>query len=465
VCSVNDGTLNEAQFDNVSIVIPPQPAVPGPPTATGGDTMIGVTWPAAANASSYVVKRAMSSDGPFTNIATTSATSYLNTGLMNGTTYHYAVSSVNALGESADSAVASATPATLTLASPWNQADVGAVGAAGTGGFANGSFFLQGSGADVWFATDEFHFVYIQLTNDCTITARVPYVQNVQNTSKAGVMIRESLATDSRHALVDVTPTTTFGVEFIRRINPGGSTTAAGHPGVTAPHWVRLTRVDNSFTAYRSADGVTWTQVGAPVNIAMTPNVLVGLAVNSHLNGTLCQAWFDHVSWTPALSPPDAPSWLSATVGDAHAVLTWAAAVNATGYNLKRATTNGGPYTNVAVTTSATTFTDLGLANGTAYYYVVSATNSAGESANSTQISVQPVSTVPLTFSYGLSGTQLQLAWPATHKGWRLEVQTNSLATGLGSNWFPVAGATLTNQMFFPVSTSSPSVFFRLRYP
>jgi hypothetical protein len=256
----------------------------------------------------YNVKRSTASGGPYATIGSVMTTSYLNTGLTNSTTYYYVASSVNALGESGNSAQANATPGTLTLSSPWNQTDVGAVGVAGTGGNANGSFFIQGSGADVWYAADELHSVHINLTNDCSITARVPYVQNVQNTSKAGVMIREALATDSKHAFVDVTPTTTLGVEFIRRICTGGSTTANGSAGVTSPQWVRLTRVGDSFTAFRSVDGVAWIQIGSPVTISMTPNVLVGLAVNSHLDGTLCQAWFDNVSWTPVITPPDAPS-------------------------------------------------------------------------------------------------------------------------------------------------------------
>jgi alpha-D-xyloside xylohydrolase len=162
---------------------------------------------------------------------------------------------------------------------------------------------------------------------------------------------------------------------------------------------------------------------------------------------------------------PATPTGLSATAGDGQVLLSWNSATGATGYNVRRSTANGGPYSVVAANTSATTFTNLGLANGTAYYYVVSATNSAGESANSTQVSAQPVSTAPLTFSYGLSGNQLQLSWPADHRGWRLEAQTNSLATGLGMNWVTVSGAASTNQVFLPISISIPSVFFRLTYP
>ena len=81
------------------------------------------------------------------------------------------------------------------------------------------------------------------------------------------------------------------------------------------------------------------------------------------------------------------------------------------------------------------------------------------------QIAVQPVSTAPLTFSYGINGNQLQLSWPASYTGWRLEMQTNSLATGLGTNWFTVPGSTGTNRVLLPMSPSSLSVFFRLTYP
>ena len=99
------------------------------------------------------------------------------------------------------------------------------------------------------------------------------------------------------------------------------------------------------------------------------------------------------------------------------------------------------------------------------YYYVVSATNAAGESANSSQISVRPVSTAPLTFNYGISGDQLQLSWPADHAGWKLQVQTNSLDAGLGSNWVTLPDSDLTNQFSAPLDTTNGSVFFRLVSP
>ena len=94
----------------------------------------------------------------------------------------------------------------------------------------------------------------------------------------------------------------------------------------------------------------------------------------------------------PGTTIPATPSGLQASPGNAQVSLAWAAGVTATSYNVKRSTTTGGPYTKISSPT-ATNFTDTGLANGTAYFYVVSALNSAGESANSAQASATPANT------------------------------------------------------------------------
>jgi len=74
---------------------------------------------------------------------------------------------------------------------------------------------------------------------------------------------------------------------------------------------------------------------------------------------------------------------LVATAGIEQVALRWMASSNATSYNVKLATTSGGPYTTVANVTT-TNYTDTGLIGRTTYYYVVSAVSSAaGESANS----------------------------------------------------------------------------------
>jgi hypothetical protein len=77
----------------------------------------------------------------------------------------------------------------------------------------------------------------------------------------------------------------------------------------------------------------------------------------------------------------------------------------------------------------------------------------------------QVMATNPTYITVQVTGNNLTLNWPSDHIGWRLQVQTNELAQGLGTNWADVAGSTGTNQMNIPINPASSSVFFRLIYP
>ena len=97
------------------------------------------------------------------------------------------------------------------------------------------------------------------------------------------------------------------------------------------------------------------------------------------------------------------PGNLAATPGNNTAKLTWSAAGGATGYNMKRSLTSGGPYATVG-TSTGTSYMDSTVTNGTTYYYVVSATNGAMESDNSGEASVIPAalpSSISLASSLG----------------------------------------------------------------
>ena len=75
------------------------------------------------------------------------------------------------------------------------------------------------------------------------------------------------------------------------------------------------------------------------------------------------------------------------------------------------------------------------------------------------------VNPTPTNIVAVVSGGQLHLSWPADHTGWRLQVQTNALDTGLSTNWTDVAGSTIVNSMSFPIDTKSPAVFYQMTYP
>jgi hypothetical protein len=87
---------------------------------------------------------------------------------------------------------------------------------------------------------------------------------------------------------------------------------------------------------------------------------------------------------------PATPTGLTVTPGNQQVSLSWTASAGATSYHVKRGAATGGPYTQVAAPT-ANSYVDTTLTNGTAYYYVVSAVNSVGESGNSSEVAGTPV--------------------------------------------------------------------------
>jgi hypothetical protein len=166
-----------------------------------------------------------------------------------------------------------------------------------------------------------------------------------------------------------------------------------------------------------------------------------------------------------ALPAPVAPTNLTATATNLLINLKWNAVGGASSYNLKRGTTSGGPYPAVFSGLTATNYSDAAVTNAVTYYYVVTAL-SGSESTNSLQASATVLpSSAPTNILVQVGGEQLQLSWPQDHLGWHLQIQTNSLNMGLGTNWVNVPNSTTTNQIFIPINPTNGSVFLRLKSP
>jgi len=134
-------------------------AVPNAPTglsATAGNAQASLTWTAVSGATSYNVKRSLTSGGPYANVMTgVTTTSFTNTGLTNGTQYFYVITALNASGESAISNQASATPSAGGGTSG---------GATATGAIAN---------ASPWFNELQVRLANTQIITSLTITVNV----------------------------------------------------------------------------------------------------------------------------------------------------------------------------------------------------------------------------------------------------------------------------------------------------
>jgi len=74
------------------------------------------------------------------------------------------------------------------------------------------------------------------------------------------------------------------------------------------------------------------------------------------------------------------------------------------------------------------------------------------------------VSTTPPTLTNSVSGNTLTLSWPATHLGWSLQAQTNSLNVGIANNWVTIPGTAGVTSTNITVDPANPTVFYRLFY-
>jgi beta-mannanase/regulation of enolase protein 1 (concanavalin A-like superfamily) len=270
------------------------------------------------------------------------------------------------------------------LPSGWSTSDIGSVTPAGSATYSNGTFSLNGSGADIWGNNDAFRFAYQNVSGNVRITAKVNSISNTNAWAKAGVMIRDGVGTNAINSAIVVTPAQ--GVSFQNRTTTGGASTNNAVAG-TAPEWLRLERVGNIITSFRSEDGSAWTQVGT-TTIAFGTNALVGLSVTSHNNGTGADATFSNViieSIGTVATAPLAPSNIVATtISSTQINLSWIDnATNETGYYVERATGTGA-FTQIAsLGANTTSYSSTGLTASTNYAYRVRAYNVAGNSTYS----------------------------------------------------------------------------------
>jgi len=161
------------------------------------------------------------------------------------------------------------------------------------------------------------------------------------------------------------------------------------------------TPVTLNFPATPTGTATLYTLTGDPrvgndavLNVPITSTTVSGVTSSYTFNMPPGSMYIFQVplssEWSTTGQPtPAAPDSLTASAGNGKVTLTWTASTGATGYYVLRATTTGGPYTQIA-TSSAVAFTDSTVTNGTTYYYVVQAYNSGGVSGNSDEASATP---------------------------------------------------------------------------
>ena len=220
-----------------------------------------------------------------------------------------------------------------------------------------------------------------------------------------------------------------------------------------------------TMTSYAALSTVTdpaWTIVGVgDFNGDGKPDILWrnisnGSNVVWYMNGVSMTSWValpantdpnwkivgtgSFTSGAPIGTAPSAPTGATATAGNGQVIISWNAVSGATSYNIYWSTTSGvTKSTGTKISNVTSPYTLTGLTNGTPYYYVVTAVNSYGESAESSQASATP------------SGS------PATAQTWILNFGDGPC--NQGQETATVVVEPFTNSGTFSETSSSPGLW------
>ncbi|MFD0676319.1 MULTISPECIES: pectinesterase family protein [unclassified Paenibacillus] len=173
---------------------------------------------------------------------------------------------------------------------PWISKDIGQVSIPGTASLNGTRYMVKGSG-DIRNKADSFQYVYQPVQGNFEMIANVGFASEIDERTKAGLMIRDSLDPDAKTTALFLTPDGTSDkavetsgrkISLLHRDVKGGdySEDLVRSSSLKAPFWLKIVRDQNTVYGYLSNNSVTWTLVGSK-KIDMGDTVYVGMAVDA----------------------------------------------------------------------------------------------------------------------------------------------------------------------------------------
>jgi fibronectin type 3 domain-containing protein len=501
------------------------PSAPVGLTATLGNGQAVLAWTAVAGATSYNVYEGTTSSGESATPIATGLTSptYTATGLTDGTSYFFTVAAVNASGTSgySNEAVATPSPGTLLAYEPFGEADGALNAASGNGDSGWGAAWIEQNGSTTipgYNIASTTPLTYLNLETNgnyavgghayenagraLNVTASGPFASYLSNgivgASGQTLWISFLMRKDVNDTEMNFLGLTAEGAGNSWWLYPANI--EAGYFGTASitgstPYWslnYNGTTVQSNVPVVVGTPALLVLQItfGATnvANLYVNPTTLGGAApaTPNATYSTTSSMTFQSLSYyggngpgessldeirigtsfaavTP--NPPAAPTGLAATAGNAQASLNWAPVTDATSYNVYEGTASGKENaTPIATGITSTTYAATGLANGTPYYFTVTAVNAAGTSAVSNEATATPMPPVPaaptgLAATYGNAQATLTWATVAGAVSYNVYEGTASggesatpVATGLTSPTYMASGLTNGTTYYFEVT-------------
>ncbi len=186
-----------------------------------------------------------------------------------------------------------------TLPSLWHGTDLGPVNYPGRVDFTEDYITINASGWHFWDTTDEGYFVYQQMNSDKEIIVKVETADPAAYWSKAAVMIRESLQSNSAMVYLALSKHDANDINCAQIIWRGGTGWGTGVSEINKhkifPSYIKLVRMGDVFSGYWSRDGESWELVGSQT-ININQNCYIGLAVSAENSDRFTGAVFSDVT-------------------------------------------------------------------------------------------------------------------------------------------------------------------------
>jgi fibronectin type 3 domain-containing protein len=380
------------------------PGAPTLTTAARGNGSVTLGWSAAAsNGSTVTSYTATSSPGGFT--CTSGSLGCTVSGLTNGTTYTFTVTATNGVGTGPASNSMSATPAAVPTAPVLTSAAAGngsvqlAWSAANGNGLPVSSYTATSSPGGFTCSTSALGCTVGGLTNGTTYTFTVT-ATNAVGTGPA------SNSLSATPAGLPGAPSLTSATGGDGSVTLGWSAAAANGSTVT------------SYTATSTTGGFSCTTGSLGCTVSGLTNGTTYTFTVTATNGVGTGPASNSMSATPGVSgtAPGVPTLMFASAGDGRVTLTWLGSTDGgspiTGYNIYRSTLSGRETFLTTIAPSGN-YTDNTVANGTNYYYMVTAVNAVGESGKSNERGALPVGkpAAPNLFAPTVAGASVSLSW------------------------------------------------------
>jgi GH18 family chitinase len=404
----NSNSMLKAINDAAGIIVNPSvPAAPTGLTATAASaTQINLSWSDNSNNESlFRIERSPNGTSGWTSVGTASAnvTTFNNTGLTASTTYHYRVRAENTNGNSGYSNAVSATTQTT-----------GTIPAAPSGltATAASSSQIDLSWADN--STNETGFRIERSLNAgttwelvTTTSANVITFANTGLSSGTTYHYRVRAENATGNSAFSNTANATTQTTGTIPAAPSGLTATAASSSQIDLSWTDNSTNETGFRIERSLNaGTTWTLLTTTAANATTfPNTGLSAGTTYHYrvraeNATGNSAFSNTANATTQTTGtiPAAPSGLTATAASSSQIdLSWTDnSTNETGFRIERSLNAGTTWTLLTTTAAnATSFSNTGLSESTAYHYRVRAENATGNSAfsNTANATTQSVGT------------------------------------------------------------------------